>query len=151
MCLAASIEQRATGILLQFASLPSVDQALPKAGAFNALLEDSDGSLTRQRALNICLFELSSVQMNVRFAAVHSMQHATPRHMQSLCPTYARVTKGQAMVHVLEDSCQTASYGTLFLVLLAQKLQTACCRHSAHCLVWQSALLMSDPTSDRVC
>ncbi|DBB02415.1 TPA: Outer dynein arm protein 1 [Trebouxia sp. C0006] len=44
----ASIEQRASGILLQYASLPSLDKMSPRIGAFNTKLDDQHGALTRQ-------------------------------------------------------------------------------------------------------
>lgn len=45
----ASIEQRASGILLQYASLPSLDKMSPRIGAFNTKLDDRHGALTRFR------------------------------------------------------------------------------------------------------
>ncbi len=52
MCVvdAASIEQRASGMLLQYASLPSLDKASPRISAYNTKLDDHDGALTRQVA-----------------------------------------------------------------------------------------------------
>lgn len=44
---AASIEQRSMGILVQYSSLPGSDRDSPRIGAFNTVLDDADGALTR--------------------------------------------------------------------------------------------------------
>ena len=42
------------GILLQYASLPSLERASPRIGAYNALLDDENGALTRYLAVGVC-------------------------------------------------------------------------------------------------
>ena len=44
---AASMEQRSMGILLRYSSLPTLERASPRIGAFNTLLDDENGALTR--------------------------------------------------------------------------------------------------------
>ena len=47
LCYAASIEQSSMGILVQYLSLPTSERDSPRIGAFNTVLDDADGALTR--------------------------------------------------------------------------------------------------------
>ena len=45
---AAKIEKKASGVLLQYASLPSLEKMSTHVGAFSTKLDDQHGALTRQ-------------------------------------------------------------------------------------------------------
>ena len=78
------------GILLQYASLPSLERASPRIAAFNTLLDDENGALTRCDTVGVSLNTaavLAKQQHNMS-EIVHCLQYYYSVCQPVSCPAH---------------------------------------------------------------